>query len=353
MLWAVIMAGGSGTRFWPESRRKNPKQFLTLFGKKTLLEQTASRLKPAIPRNRTLVFTQEENIARVSKLIGIPRSQVIGEPVGRNTAPCAALAASLVLKKDPRAVLAILPSDHHIGKPALFRKALMAASQVSTEQGLPVTFGIKPSFAHTGYGYLELDHLIAKKNRFSIHRLKRFHEKPSQTRAQIFFKSKRFLWNSGMFVWCADDLLEAARTYLPEVHQLLKKIMEFPLAKGLKRYYPSMPNISIDYGLMEKLQKGILAMPINMDWSDLGGWLSFEKFWPRDKFRNVLKGKAIILDSSNNIIKTDRRLIALVGVKDLVVVDTEDALLLCSRRQSEAVRELVRQLEKEKLKQYL
>ena len=362
MLWALLMAGGSGTRFWPESRAHLPKQFLYIFGKKTLLEQTSARIVPLIPAPLQLVMTHQSHTGHVKKLLKFPPSQIIGEPAGRNTAPCATLAAAMVLKKDPDAVLAILPSDHRIENEPLFRKALGTAARAAQKTGMPVTFGIKPHFAHTGYGYLENGELFCESRGLKIHKLKSFHEKPDLTRAEKFLRAGRFFWNSGMFVWRADCLLEAAKKYLPEVHKRVMRIVglrrkgDSPQKRGqspLQRFYPAMPNISIDYGLMEKMKGKILTIPVDIGWHDLGSWQAFESLWAKDKSNNATHGSVIALESSGNIVKSGRRLITLLGVHDLVVVDTEDAILVCPKKHTESIRKVVEALKSKKLKKYL
>ncbi|MDD5672051.1 MAG: mannose-1-phosphate guanylyltransferase, partial [Candidatus Omnitrophica bacterium] len=271
MLWAVIMAGGAGTRFWPESRRKLPKQFLRFFGSKTLLEETVARLRDVVPASRTIVITSRDKVALSRKLLKkVPAAHILGEPVGRNTAPCAALAAAIALRKDPEAVIALLPADHHIGKPGAFRRALRTAFRVALKGRLPVTFGIKPAFAHTGYGYLEMGPLTERPSGAAVYRLKRFHEKPDGRKAAVFLRSGKFLWNSGMFVWRADEALKATARYQPDIDNLVNKIMGASLQQGLNRWFAKMPSISIDYGLMEKMKGRILTMPVDFGWNDVG-----------------------------------------------------------------------------------
>ncbi len=353
MLWSLIMAGGSGTRFWPESRSLKPKQFLSIFGKKTLIEQTVNRLHPVIPSSRVLVITNKQHVKLAGKLLKLSSGQIVGEPVGRNTAPCAVLAAAMFLKRDPKAVIAILPSDHRIANEALFRKALSAASKFTEQTGLPVTFGIKPAFANTGYGYLEMGPKFSKSQGLNVFRLKRFHEKPDAAKAKKFVKSGRFLWNSGMFVWRADKMLETARKHLPEAYELSMKIMSLGLNKSLNNLYKKMPNISIDYGLMEKMAGNILTLPVDIGWHDLGGWLAFEEFWEKDADGNSVRGRAVLLESENNIVKSEKRLVAMIGVKDFVVVDTDDAVLICPKSKSESIRSIVQALKDRKMEVHL
>lgn len=351
-LWAVLMAGGAGTRFWPESREKNPKQFIQLFGKKTLFEETLDRIAPVIPKTRAVVLTQKSYIKKVLKLGRMKPWQVLGEPIGRNTAPCVALAAATILRKDPNAVLAILPSDNQVGKTKLFQKLLRVAGATAWKTGMPVTFGIQPDFPHTGYGYLEKDSVYETVQGVDVFRLKQFHEKPSLEKAQQFVDSGNFLWNGGMFIWRADKLMEAVRQYLPEVAALTDQIVKGPKS-SLDRLYPKMTNISVDYGLMEKMQGKILTVPADIQWSDRGGWLAMNGVWPSDADGNITRGNVLAVESRGNIIKTDKKLVAVLGVQDLVIVDSGDALLICPKDKAEAIRKVVAALKEKKLNRYL
>ena len=345
------MAGGSGTRFWPASRAKKPKQFLPLLSSKTLFEETLSRLPPFVKKKNILVVTQSSHVPLVRKLSGLSLWQVIGEPVGRNTAPCAILAALLAHQKDPKAVVALLPADHQITKKKVFHKLLKAAFETAQKSDLPITFGIQPDRAHSGYGYMELGKKIARKNIFDLYQLRRFHEKPSLQKAKKFLRSGNFLWNSGMFVWKAEALLKAAEKYLPEIYRLSEKIINQP--SKMKKFFPAMPNISIDYGLMEKMNGKILTIPVDPGWSDVGGWLSFAEFLPQDESRNAAHGKAIFHKSSGNIVSSCGRLTFLLGMKDHMVIDTADALLICPKDHAESIREVIALLKKKKLHAYL
>jgi mannose-1-phosphate guanylyltransferase len=355
MLWAVIMAGGAGTRFWPESREKNPKQFLpNIFGRKTLFEETLQRIAPVIPKSRVIVVTQKRYESQVRKLARIPAAHILGEPVGRNTAPCVAVAAALILKEDPKAVIAILPSDHQIGKAKQFQKILNAAYGAALQHDMPVTFGLKPDFPHTGYGYLEMDRLFERRGGLPVYRLKRFHEKPDAKKAKAFLKTGKFLWNGGIFVWRADRLLAATEKYLPKVASGVRRMMAGSFKARFQREYASMPSISIDYGLMEPLKGKILTIPADIDWCDLGGWMAFQDLWPEDKQGNRIQGKQVLLaDSSGNLVRSGKRLTALVGVSNLVIVDTGDALLVASKEKVESVRKIVTMLRERRWRQYL
>ncbi len=347
--WAVIMAGGSGTRFWPESRKHRAKQFLNIFGRKTLIEQTFDRIRKVIPASRILVFTSQDRAASTAKLLGIPRAQVIGEPVGRNTAPCAAWAASLVMKQDPSAVLGIFPADHFIKDEATFAKLLRIAYAQADESGMPVTLGIKPDQPHTGYGYLELASRKVAVKGTPVFYLRCFHEKPKLSVAKRYVASRKCLWNAGIFFWRADCLLETTRRELPDVFRAVIRIAEGTLSPGsVKKLFSKVTSISIDYGLMEKLQGGILAIPASIGWSDVGSWAALAGLLPKDLQGNISIGNNMLVESSGNVVKGSGRLIATVGLKDHIVVDTGDAVLVCPISESESIRKIVSEIQKNK-----
>ncbi len=352
MLWAVIMAGGVGSRFWPESRRNNPKQFLPLLGRRSLLEDTVKRLSGVVPPSRILIFCQEDKVARIRRMLpSIPAAQIIGEPAGRNTAPCAAVAAAMVARRDAKGVLALLPADHRIGREGVFRRELREAAKKAAETGWPVTFGIRPAYPHTGYGYLELNRKRAS-SRERFYPLKRFHEKPDARTAVRYYRSGNFLWNSGMFVWKAAALLDVCLRELPAVHRLAQAIAQSARPEMRPRFL-KMPSVSLDYGLMEKLKNRIWTLPAGFDWSDVGGWQALAKLGKRDRQGNIVEGKAVLVDAGGNLVRNRHRLVALIGVRDLAVIDTPDALLICPLEKAEAVRSITSELERKEWNHYL
>ena len=354
MNWAVIMAGGSGTRFWPESRKGRAKQFLNILGSKTLIEQTFDRVKKVVPSSRILVFTAQDRAASTAKLLGISRSRVIGEPVGRNTAPCAAWAASLILKEDPSAVIGIFPADHFIKDQAVFTKVLKVAYEQADQTGVPVTLGIQPDQAHTGYGYLEKGPRKTSVRGTPVFHLKRFHEKPELALAKKYFRSGKFLWNAGIFLWRADCLLETTRRQLPSVFHAVVKLAAGGLsATAIRKIFSKVPSVSIDYGLMEKLAGGILTIPAAMGWNDVGSWATLRNLLPVDKRGNLSIGNNLLVESSGNIVRGSGRLIATVGLKDHVVVDTGDAVLVCPLSETESIRKIVIELQTKNREKFL
>ncbi len=354
MNWALIMAGGSGTRFWPASRKALPKQFLKLWGGKTLIEETCDRIRQLVPKNRLDVFTQADKAVWVAKHLKISKAQVVGEPMGRNTAPCAIWAALRVLKKDPEAVIAILPSDHFIGKPKQFQKALKTAYAVALKTGQPVTLGVQPDSPHTGYGYLEMQKRVLTQNGFAVYGLKQFHEKPDLKKATAYFKSGKFLWNAGIFIWKASELVACAEKYLPESVKILRQITNQNIkGKKLAALFSRVQSISIDYGLMEPLKGKILTIPVSVDWNDVGSWSTLAKLLPNSKENNVFQGDVIAVRSQGNFVRSSEKPIALVGVRDMVVVDAGDILLVCPKSETESIRDLVGEFQKRGRPQYL
>lgn len=354
MLWTVIMAGGSGTRFWPASRKNNPKQFLSFFNEKTLLQETFTRVKKDIHPSRIIIFTQKTKVSYVVKSLGISRSQVIGEPIGRNTAPCATWAASYIYKKDPKGVMVLLPADHIVKDTKAFSKAMLTAYKVADSSEMPVTLGIKPTSPHTGYGYLEMGPKKEQKGDLSVFQLKNYLEKPNLEKAKKYIKTKRFLWNAGIFVWRVDAMLQAVKKHLPAVYDGVIQITSSKVSiKKKEQIFKEMPSVSIDYGLMEKLKGKILTIPVSMEWNDVGSWSTLSGLLKSDTDGNVLSGKTLICDSKDNFVKSNDKLIAMIGVNDYVVVESKDVILICPKTKTESIRKLVLELEKQKLSQYL
>jgi len=351
MNWAVVMTGGKGTRFWPESRRKHPKPFLKLLGRRTLLEETIHRLGPYFPPSRILIVLADFLIPQARRLFPrIPKENFLGEPVGRNTAPCCVYAAAQIARRDPAAKVVFLPADQHIRPKSLYLKTLKTAFEIVDEK--PVLLGMRPDSPHTGYGYLEVDRKRRVKGLVAF-RVKRFREKPGLREARRFLRQGNFLWNGGTFIWRLDAFKEAVRRYAPKIYGAWDKLVP----SALRKIYPRLPSISLDYAVMEKM-KNVHALLAPFEWKDLGGWAGVAEFWPSDKKGNRIflkKGTVpfLFIRSERNIVKSNERLVALVGVQDLVVVDTEDALLISPRREAERIRDIVRELEKRKAFQYL
>ena len=340
-----IMAGGSGERFWPLSRKAKPKHLLKLVSSKTLLEETVLRLKPLARKpSHLLILTNHEQIPGVRKALPrFPKSSLIPEPAKRDTAPAAALATALALRNDPNAVLALLPADALIGKHPIFRSQLAAAARAAAVSPSFVTLGIKPSYPSTGFGYLHLGNKALPKIKGGpfLH-VRRFVEKPSLPKAKAYLRSGQYAWNAGIFVWKASTFLAEARRQQPALARFIEK---FPkrgsYSSYLKREFPKLPKISVDYAIMEGA-KSVLAVKALFPWDDVGSWTALPAHLPTDKKGNTFRGQITAVDSQDTLALAEGgRQIALLGTKNLVVVDTPDALLVCPKDRVQEVKKLM------------
>ncbi len=346
--YAVIMAGGSGTRFWPASRPERPKQLLPLApgDSRSLLEATVDRIAPLVPIERVIVVTAARLAdATRDALPNLPPENLLAEPTGRNTAPCVGWAAATVRRRDPEARLMVLPADHHIGDEKTYLQTL-ATALAATDAGDLVTVGIKPTRPETGYGYIEVGEALDDK----VSRARRFVEKPTRERAEQLFASGSYLWNSGMFFFRVDSILGAIEQHLPGLADGLA-VLDAAAAEGheaqsLQETYGDLPSISIDHGVMEKADR-VAVVPGDFGWSDLGSWLTAWELSPKDDGGNAVGRDSVLLDASGNLVRAPLgKVVALVGVSDLVVVDTEDALLIVPRERAQEVKEVVAELAK-------
>lgn len=349
MDFCLIMAGGKGTRFWPLSRLKRPKQLLSIITEKTLLEEAVDRIKPLVPLDRIYIVTNKEQAAGIRAVLPkLPRKNILAEPVGRNTAACIGWGIQEIAKRDPEAGVVVLPADHHIPETDLFVSTIRKALAVAKSLKAPVTLGIRPTFPSTGYGYLKRG--IPVKGTTGAYRLQSFHEKPNFIKARDFV-SRGYFWNSGIFIWTVPVIQKAFKQYLPKHVTLLEKIRRSP--KSISNVYPSFPSISIDYGIMEKVKEAYVAEAA-FRWNDIGSWESLRDFWPEDSFQNASRRDLIVLDSSGNIVEASpKKVIALLGVKNLAVIDTPDALLIANKNQLQEVRKIVELLEQKGKKEVL
>lgn len=347
--YAVILAGGSGTRFWPASRRQRPKQLLTgLFGPHTLLEQTARRIEPLLPPERTYVFTNTLLKGKIRRLLPqVPAGQVVAEPAARNTAPSLGLAAHEVLRRDPSGIMVVLPSDHLIAKPAAFQRALRAAVRWADAEARSVLIGLKPTTAHTGYGYIRRGSSAAKLRGEGVCRVASFTEKPSAAVAEKLLASGEYLWNGGMFVWRARTLLDNLERFQPEMARDLGRIAGAGGVRSrsaLKRIYPQLEKISVDYAVVERAEE-VYVIPADLGWSDVGSWSEAYALRPKDPAANVRPRRSLCFNSEGNLIVADR-FVATVGVRDLVIVETADAILVADRHRAQDVGKMVGELER-------
>lgn len=348
--YVLIMAGGGGTRLWPASRKQRPKQFLPMLsGGETLLGATVARVEGVVPAERILIVTAADQVAEVHRTApSVPRENIVVEPKARNTAPCIGLGALEVLRRDPAGVMAVLPSDQFIRDVDGFRATLAQALDVA-RGGAIVTIGIVPSHPETGFGYLELGETTERGARV----VDRFVEKPDRATAEKYVAGQRHLWNSGMFFFAARRLVEAVRRHMPELGELLHAIEREPART--KELYPSAPSVSIDYGVMEKLPRGdVFCVPGDFGWNDVGSWSALGELRPPDDEGNVGTENTITIDARGNIVYgSGKRIIAAVGVEDLVIVETDDAILVMPKSRAQDVREVVKCLETTNRKEFL
>jgi mannose-1-phosphate guanylyltransferase len=348
MLHAVIMAGGSGTRFWPASRRRRPKQLLSLIDR-PLLRATFDRILPLVPPERIWVVTTAATAAATLELLPeLAPQQLLAEPVGRDTAACAGYASHAALRHDPDAVCAVLPADHVIGEEESFRNVIAAGAELIGRDGGLLAFGVRPTRAETGYGYLKLGEGRAEAGAWTIHELERFVEKPDAERARRYLDEGGYLWNSGIFVWSAAGLLEELRRQLPELAAGLVRIadaMGTPSAEStVAEVYPDLPRISVDYGVMEDATRR-WVIPVDFPWSDVGSWPALRELIAADEDGNAVHGPSVAVGSANNLVYSDGPVVALAGVRDLIVVATGDAVLVVPAEQAQRVKEIVAELE--------
>lgn len=335
--YACIMAGGSGERFWPLSRIAAPKHLVRLLSEQTLLEATVKRIERALPSSHIFVLTNAAQIkgcrARVPHL---SPSQFIAEPAKRDTAPACALGTALVRRLDPEAVVVFLPADALIKDDATFAKQLKAASALAARQETIVTFGIRPDHPSTRFGYLEAGKALKEKGFFEA---KRFVEKPNAARAKTYYKAGHFFWNAGIFLWKASTFMKEARRSQPELARFIDDFPSGNHAAYLAKRFPKLPKISVDYAIMEKAKRIVVA-EARFDWDDVGSWTALPTHLPADAHGNTLRGVVAVHDSRGNIVFAQKRVIALCGVRDLIVVETDDAILVCHRDAAEQIKHL-------------
>ena len=330
---ALIMAGGRGERFWPRSRRNLPKQFLALTDDgKTMIQLTVERIMPLVDMEDIYIATNKDyRQLALEQLPGIPEENILCEPVGRNTAPCIGLGAVHIAKKYEDAIMLVLPSDHLIKFNKMYLTALRDACRIAEKGTNLVTIGIMPDYPETGYGYIKFD---AKDPEGGAYRVDRFVEKPSLEVAKEYLAAEEYLWNSGQFIWKVSSILKNMKQYMPDMYERLLRIQEAIGTQEeelvLDREFHEMNSQSIDYGIMEKA-KDIYILPGAFGWDDVGSWLAVERIKKTNEFGNVVNGNIITVNTKNCIIQGGRKLIAAVGLQDLIIVDTEDATLICEK----------------------
>lgn len=355
------MAGGVGSRFWPRSREKSPKQLLEIINRNTMIQNTVKRISDLIEAKNILIVTNKVQKPLVAKQIPqIPVENIITEPFGRNTAPCIGLASLFVRQNNPEAVMVVLPADHLMQDEEEFRRVLRLAIWVAYESRKLITVGIQPTRPETGYGYIQIvDQEEDKANPYverGVHRVKTFAEKPNVATAKQFLESGDFLWNSGMFIWRADAILGEIEHLLPEMYQELSKIDD---AVGTEKYehvletcYRIIRSISIDYGVMEKA-RDVYVIKGSFGWSDVGSWDEVYRVSGKDENNNSVTGKTFLQNTKNSLIYAGDKFVATIGVDDLIVISTDDAVLVCKRGMSQDVKEIVDYLRRKQMNDLL
>jgi mannose-1-phosphate guanylyltransferase len=360
---AVLLAGGRGTRFWPRSRMRTPKQLLNIAGRETILRETVARLKALIPLRNIWAVTNAEQAAAVRReLRGVPASHILAEPLGRNTAAAIGLAAIHLVREHGDALMAVLPSDSYVADAARYRGLVRAALELARVPGHLVVLGIPPTRPETGYGYIELGKMSARPRGVAAFAVRRFTEKPALPLARKYVASRRYLWNAGMFFWRASTFLESLGRFLPATHAALRDLAECigtrRYAPTLRRIYPRLKNISVDYAVMEPATRiggapRAFVIPAKVGWSDIGSWAAVYELLAKKPRANVSVGRSFALDAEGNYFWSPKKLVAAIGVRDLVVVETSDALLVCSRHRSQDVGKIVAWLDRRRWKQLL
>ena len=341
----VILAGGSGTRFWPLSRQHRPKQFLKILGERSLLQETLWRVRSICLSRNIFVVTNaiyRKKILQHLSGFKVPNENILLEPEGKNTAPAIAWVTARVHQLNPDAVTVILPSDHFIGNRDAFLKNINEAVDLAN-QGYLVTLGIVPDRPETGYGYIKTKAINIKNKK--IFKVERFVEKPDPKKAERFLKEKKYLWNSGMFIWRTDTVLNAFHKFLPQICHLFNARSDHAYVKTI---WPKLPSISIDYGILEKARNVVTVPASEIKWSDVGSWQALWEVLSKDTQGNVFKGDIQFLDCNGNFVWGSKRLIVTIGLKGFIIIDTPDALLVCPRDQSQKIKEIVEELKKQK-----
>lgn len=358
-LYAVIMAGGVGSRFWPKSRERSPKQFLEILGEGTMIQQTIRRLESKVAHERTFVVTNvlhQDQLAR--QLPYLPKENILVEPVGRNTAPCIGLAALWIHRHDPEGVMAVLPADHLIRDQNRFLEVLMTATSVAESSGALVTIGIRPTHPETGFGYIQFDD-SPQGNPYhgrDVYTVKTFAEKPNLETAERFLASGDFLWNSGMFIWKASVILDEIQRHLPDLYAHLMEIRPTIGTPGyraaLEQAYGKTKGISIDYGVMERAST-VYVLKGDFGWSDVGSWDEVARLSPSDDHLNSTKGTVMLRDAHNVFVDASHRAVAAIGVEDIIIIETATAVLVCRKGKSQEVKEIVDYLRRKQMNDQL
>jgi len=361
--YICLLAGGTGTRLWPRSRIKTPKQFAPLLDRLTLFQQTVKRIRSLVPLSRIYVITNQRYKKDIQKQVPlIPGKNIIAEPEKKNTAMAMGVAAAWIHKQDPQSIVINLATDHLIQKPKKYLRVLKAAAKTAFIQDKLVAVGLVPTFPHTGLGYIHFGKKISNTDSLPVYKMKGFTEKPSLPVAKRFLKTKRYLWNANNYVYTTKRIIEEFKTHAPDIYKNIYNVYQSigtsKQNEVLKKEYKRVRQESIDYAISEKT-KQMVVIPGNFGWNDIGDWKVIYNLSKKDKDENVVisqgsnGGQYISLNSKNNLIHFDDQLIATVGVENLIIIDTGDAVLICNKEKAESVKELVKLLKEKKLTQYV
>ncbi|MFH0734415.1 MAG: mannose-1-phosphate guanylyltransferase [bacterium] len=341
-LYVCIMAGGVGSRFWPRSKQRRPKQLIQIFGHHSMIKDTVNRLEGLVPNERIFIVTNKVQKTKVmEELPFIPEANIIDEPFGKNTAACIGLASIIIAKKNKNAVILTLPADHLIKEKELFQNTLIKAAEFANKGEGLLTIGIKPTKPETGYGYIQIEEELIEND---VHKVLTFAEKPNVSTAERFIESGDFLWNSGMFIWRVDAILNEIKFLMPELYsglqEISKSIDDEEYEKVLPAVYGKLKSISIDYGIMER-SKNVYLIKGNFSWNDVGSWEAVYELSEKDNFANAKTGEVYLESTTGSFIYNPKKFTAVVGVKDLIIIETDDALLICNRKNAQDVKNVV------------
>lgn len=353
----LIMAGGKGERFWPRSRVNLPKQFLNISGNKSMIQQTIDRLLTFIPMEQIFIITNELYAELIKAQVpDLPVDNILIEPIGRNTAPCVGLASIIIEEKYPESSMIVIPSDHIIKNEDEFIRILKTAVVVSSLGENLVTLGISPTYPETGYGYIESTDQVLEINDSLVYKVNKFVEKPDKVKADSYLEAGNYYWNSGIFIWRTSVIRRYIEELMPELHDLLETMkaafIKYDKKSVINSEFPKMPDQSIDYGIMEKA-KDIYVIPCVLGWDDVGSWTSLERIDDLDENGNVIRGNTLNIDTKRCIIESNGKLIATLGVEDLIIVETDDVTLICKKDKAQDIKSLIKELKIQKLEQYL
>ena len=353
----LIMAGGSGTRFWPRSREKKPKQFLKIFGNETLIQSTINRFLPLTSKENIFIISKEVQKEEIEKQnLTVPVENILFEPTGKNTLPCIGLASLIMSRQNPDGIIIVTPSDQLIDNHPLFRETIKTAIEIAEKENGFVTIGITPTKPATGFGYIEIESLLKTGNDIAAYKVKQFVEKPNLETALKYVNAKTFFWNSGMFIFKSSVLWDAIKRFSPDIFAALIEI-ESHIGKPsfnseLNRIYSSIEGISIDYGIMEKADNVYLVKG-DFVWNDLGSWEQVYELSEKDASNNATYGEVLLEDTENSYVYTSQGIIAVMGMKDILAVQDGNATLICKRERGEDIKKLVERLRSPELNKYI